>query len=144
MMIIAISAVIATISYRFLLQKNALTMAINQIKLAIVTARQQAILRKNLIIFCPNDDKTHCGTDWDRGQIILSQNQLIKIYPALSQSIHIRWISSFNLNNQIAFNRDGTTKGQQGRFEFTDSKQRILANLIVNHHGRVREEALAR
>jgi Tfp pilus assembly protein FimT len=144
MIIIVAIAVMSTMSYRWLLQKDALMLSMDQIKLAIMTARQQAILHQENIIYCASADQQHCAMNWDLGQIILQQQHVIHFYSPLLKSIHCQWRSSFNKNNQIIFTRDGTTNGQQGRFEFIDTRQRILAKLIVNHYGRVREEVVAR
>lgn len=90
---------------------------VNQIVSALRFARAQAILNNTNVIYCASDDGQNCGDQWSEGQIIeTTNNQRLRVFSSLPQTLHLKWQGSFALDNFIQFSAAGFTKEQQGSF----------------------------
>ena len=128
----------ATISYRSFIRNNHLSLAIDQLQQVLMSARQLALLHQQSITICPSSDQKHCGALWQQGQLLMMNKKPLQIFPALKNDLQYRWVGSFAVKNRIEFEKDGTTRGQQGHFAIEKRDKQLLAKLYLTHSGRVR------
>jgi type IV fimbrial biogenesis protein FimT len=127
-----------------LLDKSNLKLAINSIISGIEFTQMAAMSYQQPAIFCGSQNHLSCDNHWDEGQLtILSDHQILKLYPALPTSYHLSWKSSLNKNSGVQFNPDGETAGQQGSFYLckTKTENRLkdcTARIILLKTGRLR------
>lgn len=138
--VVAVLATLSMITYENFRMQNAVSAAMNQLSNAMLYARSQAVLQNAKVTLCGSHSQIHCDGGWEGGQIALSHDKLLQVFPALSARLRVVWISSFNKNLGIEFTEEGRTQGQQGRFEFYNMKNRLLAKIVVTHAGRLRLE----
>ncbi len=135
-----ILAILSLITYHDFLVRNAVSGTVNQLTSAMLYARSQAVLQNEKVVLCGSRNQVSCDGDWQSGQIVLCGDKLLRVFPPISSHLQVMWMSSFNRNSAIRFAEDGTTTGQQGRFELYNVKKHLLAKIVVTHSGRLRLE----
>jgi len=130
---------IAVISYQTLLQRHYANNVLNRVRFALRYARSSAFAEQAEIMFC-GAKKYQCDGNWDQGQLIIrvKDHKILRVFSALPASIHLRFRSNFNKNSVLIFSPDGTTKGQQGRFEVLSANNEVKGSVIIIHSGRIR------
>ena len=125
-------------SFQHLLEKYQTTSYVNRIVSALQFARLTAISRQTEIQFCASSDLENCGGNWDEGQLVKSNNEILKKYSALKKDYQLIWKGSFG-KNELAFEPDGFINGQQGSFYFYH-RNNCLEKIVVAMTGRIRLE----
>lgn len=135
-----ILASISFISYDRWVLQNAVDRAADQLRQAMLYARGQAVLNGISLELCASQDQIHCDANWSSGQIVRSDREIFRVFPAISSRLKISWISNFQKNSGIIFTEEGEIKAQQGHFLVYNAQKTVLAKIIVTHSGRLRLE----
>lgn len=131
-------------AYREFTQKNQLSVLVNDLTHALNYARASAITLQAGITFCANNGIGACGSDWQKGQIILNESNQAVLYelPALPSGYHLFWRSTLGDSADLRWRSDGFTRGQQGSFFVCGRKEHHerSAQIIILRTGRIRVE----
>lgn len=136
--IAAILLVMATLSLNSFSAKNRVASSCAKIFTTLQFARSEAISRGENIIFCKSNDHKTCSGVWSDGQILIANDEVIRVLSFPSQDT-LQWESSFGKDDYLTFTPSGATNGQQGSFYYCpkNSKAAALA-IIVEQTGRIR------
>lgn len=143
---IAIIAVLALMSapiFSHFIHQSKLELATDQLKSELNYARSAAIKTHDEAVLCPSKDLLNCEHDWS-GQLMVfdpKNSKLLKIYPPI-ENFQLRWQGNLAKNDELIFQNNGMTKGQNGSFYLCakDATQFAGKRLILNFSGRVRVE----
>lgn len=131
-------------SYHHLVLRHKVAALVNQLSLAIHSARQQAISNNQMVEFCGSSDHSRCDGNWQASQIVLlsESQQKLYVYSLLTPGERLWWQSSLGDNNALKLAPTGFTQGQRGSFYYcpADAHGNYGAKIIVTDSGRVRVE----
>jgi type IV fimbrial biogenesis protein FimT len=142
--LIAILASIAMLSGGSWFNQQHSHTVIDQLVHELQFARQQAILRKTLVTFCPTEDFQQCADNvaWKKGYLIFIDPAGKATTDANSEVLNITRLTSTglltNTRDYIQFTADGFTRSTNSTFTYTaDNKE---YRIIINLQGRIRVE----
>lgn len=129
-------------SYRHFVFHNKVAAVVNQLSLAIHSARQQAISNNQIVELCGSGDHSRCDGNWQNSQIlVLAESQkVLQVFSLLGQGERLWWQSSLGDNNALKLAPTGFTQGQRGSFYYCSADGNYGAKVIVTDSGRVRVE----
>lgn len=125
-------------SWRHLVQENQTGTQVRTFISALNFARSEAIKQSEKVIFCPSENQKTCGGSWQKGQIVLSNNTVLRIYPPLPANEKLLWKSSLGRVDRLEFVASGFTNGQKGSFIFCPTDARYAKRIIIEQSGRAR------
>ena len=133
--LILFSATLMT--YHHFVNKNQLSVLVNQLTDALDFARDSAITTHQTMTLCAQETENSCGTNWEKGQLILDQqHKTVRILPAPPMNFNFDWRSTLGESDKLRWRSDGFTEGQQGSFFIRGQGQ--SAQIIVLRTGRWR------
>lgn len=138
--IIAILLLAAIPATQHLLLRNRAAAQAHQIMGALNFARTEAIKRGQIVIFCPGTKDKPCAEDWRAGQVIMADNKIVRIYPALNEADNLIWRGSLGKNASLQFDPSGFTHGQSGSFYYCSSDKQYSKRIVIEQSGRARLE----
>lgn len=105
-------------------------------------ARQQALLRKNIINFCQSSDQQHCASDAGNGFIIFmevnNQNIILHAERFSKNQSNLYW-RGFPYQKHLQFLPNGMTNNENGSFWYCFAHRDTPAWwVVVNKAGRAR------
>lgn len=129
-------------AYRTLIHRHQLSALVDQLTDAIIYAHAMAIASHATVTICPDGNNTHCGTDWQRGQLIVDEknHHVFRVLPPIPKTYHLCWRSTLGDVARLRFRADGFTRGQQGSFYFCARSKTLTssAKIILLRTGRLR------
>ena len=141
---IALASVLLLITipaFQQVLAHNRATIEVNKIISALHYARSEAIQLNEIVIFCKSADAKQCGGNWEDGQIILANNRVLRVYPALPANTRLYLKGNFGNNDTIRWLPSGATAGQKGSIYYCPTDERYARRIVLEKTGRVRVEA---
>ncbi len=140
--LIGFFALVALPGLNHFYQSNQATTQVNQIITALHFARSEAILRNEIVIFCPSRNQSQCGGNWRDGQIVMSTNEkVLQAYPALKSQTALIWKSTLGDNQQLRWLPSGLTAGQSGSFFYCPPNHNYAKRIVVLRTGRIRVDS---
>jgi type IV fimbrial biogenesis protein FimT len=143
--VIAVSAILlfsVAIVYRTFIQKNRLSVLVDQLTDALEYARDVAITTQSTITFCPKNKDEQCGSHWQRGQLIEDEKNahVFRVLPSMPKQYHLYWRSTLGESDSLRWRSDGLTRGQQGSFLICAHQlhHALSAQIILLRTGRLR------
>ncbi len=136
--IMAILALFAMPQYQGFLSQHQARVEASQLSRMITFARQQAILRNDMITLCPYDLGKVCGEDWSLGLLVLdNNNQMISEF--LFENDAQVFLKTFPMGHEyvLQFSRSGDTKAQNGSFYYCPTDGLNATRIVFNQAGRV-------
>lgn len=131
-------------AYRRFIEKNQLTSMVNNIVSALQFARFTAMTSQRTITFCARGIDNQCGSNWQRGQIIVDEKKktALRYVDALSSRYQLRWKSTLGESDALRFRANGFTWGQQGSFLICNKTKSPApsARIVILRTGRLRSE----
>jgi type IV fimbrial biogenesis protein FimT len=138
--LLSILLLITIPAFQHIVAYNRATTAVNQIVTALNYARSEAIQRDVEITFCKSADHQTCGGNWQQGQIVVANHQVLRIYPALPANTQFYLKSNFSNNDAIRWLPNGATAGQNGSFYYCPPDMHYARRIVLEKTGRVRVE----
>lgn len=139
-----ISLLMVVPTYRSLIAKNAMTSTVNQVLLAVESARNEAVVRGQIVTLCASYDSKHCAGEWQDGMLLMipahsGDNQLLRTFSALPQGTRI-W--SNTSKNRLSMLPTGYLDGLPARLIYCPEKAHLEQTIaiVISNTGRVREE----
>lgn len=130
------------IGYHTFIRRNQLYFLIQTISANLMFAQNEAVSLHANIVFCPRGENDTCGDNWDRGQLILNEddNKVLRELPNLPPQFHLSWKSSLGKSTALLWRNNGFTNGQQGSFDVCEQSGHAdqSAQIIVLRTGRLR------
>lgn len=132
LVVLAIVALLATLAlpqYRGFVAKNKSEDIAEQIKRGIVFAREQAILRGQMIQLCPYDHDKNCGDDWSLGFRVMANDKVLSELQFFDARIFLKTFPQGS-EHLLQFSSAGVTQTQNGSFYYCDPlfSQRVVFN----------------
>lgn len=140
---LSILAILGAVSLSFMqgfVFQNRHSVEVRKLVSALQYARMIAIRQGETTIFCGSRDFKLCDGDWQSGQIIKQNEQVVRIFTGSHPGERWEWRSSLGKNHQIEFSALGFTRGQQGSFYYYKGSERLY-RIILSHTGAIRVEA---
>jgi type IV fimbrial biogenesis protein FimT len=100
--------------------------------------RMAAIRLEENTTFCGSSDGVNCNGKWNKGQLIKTNKQVLRVFSDLSKNANLTWKSNFNQNQALIFSPTGFTNGQQGSFYY-QLKGRTY-RIVISYAGTIRLE----
>lgn len=131
-----------------LLQQRA-TAQMQQLVLAINTARSEAMTRADVITLCRSRDFLSCNGTWSDGYILFIDEKangqvsheamILRVFQPLHASDKLSW-SAFGSNNYLQMSPNGFTRSQNGTFYYcpANGDAHYARAVIVDQTGRAR------
>ncbi len=117
--IISIPLLIAIPSGQYLIAENRTVAQVNSLVSAIHYARQEAIMRGEMITFCKSSDHKSCTGNWRDGQIAQNTTgNVLRVWQALPTGDRLLWNSSGGRDDSLQLLPSGYTNGQRGSFYY--------------------------
>lgn len=145
LIVIALSCILlfsAAMAYQTFIDKNRLSMLVDQFTDALEYARDAAITTQSTVAFCPRNKDETCGSNWQNGQLIVDEkNQsVLRVLSAIPNQYHLYWRSTLGDSSELRWRATGFTRGQQGSFFICadQSHHAMSAQLIILRTGRLR------
>lgn len=129
-------------AYRTFIEKNQLTSIVNNLISALQFARFTAMTSQRTITFCAQGVDNQCGSNWQRGQIILDEKNetVLRYVDVLSSGYQLLWKSTLGESDALRFRANGFTRGQQGSFLICNKTKPHApsARIVILRTGRLR------
>ncbi len=139
LMLIGFFALVALPGLNHFYLSNQANTQVNQIISALHYARSEAILRGEIVVFCPSHNQVQCGGNWREGQLVMTTHgKILQIYPALNSQIDLIWRSTLGNNDNIRWLPSGFTAGQSGSFFYCPPDHQYAKRIVVLRTGRIR------
>lgn len=149
--LMAIFMGLALAGYQEIIAKNNTATHLNQLVAAINFARNEAILRHEVITLCKSKNGKNCSGEWKNGLIVFVDQQIsgqvgvgdkiLRVFSAVPNNSFLEWLGQRS-NDYLQMDASGTTHGQAGTFYFYPDKnnKKNVNKVIVSQTGRVRIE----
>lgn len=137
--VIAMSAILLMMALPIWLhfyEQNQAEIAVKQISSALNFARSAAIAHGEKVIFCASRNHLNCGGLWHEGQIVMLQQQVLRVYGKLPDKLY--WKSAFGRNDRLEFVASGFTNGQSGSFWICPRNDKWARRIVLEQSGRAR------
>jgi len=120
--------------------KNSARSNVDNLVTLLQYGRNIAIAKNINVIFCKSLDHKTCGGNWNDGQILITEdNILLRSKAASHHHDKLIWQSSLGENDSITFTPSGTKDGQQGSFFFCPhGEENEALAIIIEQTGRIR------
>jgi len=137
-LLLAILLTLAAPAYNYLIADTQATTSINDLVAAINYARNEAIKRHQVVTLCKSADGQKCGGNWRDGWLIYTDDQRLRVYPALPVQDHLIWQSSLQHDDYLQLDALGGAR-QDGTFTYCSGANPSTINkVMVSFTGRVR------
>lgn len=136
--IIAVLALLALPQYDSFLNRHQAQADVEQLVRTITLARQQALLRNEIISLCPNDLSQSCGENWSSG--LLVRNEMGQVISSLAFNNDAQIIlKTFPVGHEylLQFSGNGYTQTQNGSFYYCPHSIDFAKRIVFNQAGRV-------
>lgn len=138
--IIAITLILAVPSYQQFIMRMQQNLSSFQLLKAIETARQEAIVRGEIVKLCKSKDMQTCGGDWNDGYIILAGDKRLYAFQKTMGRAEgsIVWRARLG-QEELEFLPTGLTRAENGAFLYCEQNAKFPSWLIVlNKSGKAR------
>lgn len=136
--LISILVFVGVPAMQHLTTRNRVNTYVNQLVTAINFARSEAIKRGQPVIFCGSGNLKNCDGQWQKGQIILMNNHIARVFQALPAGDQLSWSSSLGKDTALEMLPTGFTNGQNGSFIYCPHDKQYAKKIVINQTGRVR------
>ncbi len=140
--VIAGILLVATIpTMRHLITANRATAQVDHIVAALQYARSEAIKLGKTVKYCGSSDHINCDGKWNQGQIIATNNEIIRVFPTLPHGDKLNLNGGFGKDKTLEFTPLGTINGQAGSLYYCHKDQSLpVIRIIININGRIKIE----
>jgi len=138
--ILSILGICSTSLTRDFIDQNYQMIQVNNLLSALQYTRMVAVRYGKTAAFCGSSDFKTCDGQWEKGQIIKVNEQVIRIFSGMKFSDQLLFKSNFGKNQSLAFSPLGFTQGQQGSFYYVSGKGKEGYRIIVFYTGTIRVE----
>ncbi len=127
-------------AWQHLQTKNQTQAVVNKLVTAINFARQQALMKHEVIKVCGSSDKQHCNGRWSSGVIVINHNN--KVIYAVSQfpkHSQLSW-RGFPARRYLQFFPVAMNQGHNGTFLYCPPQAKSGKAIVLNKNGRIKIE----